>query len=302
MQEILPIESIQERDIDLLLLEELSTNFEFCSWFASELNLPQFSEIRGAWRSFSNFGLGETDILFSYISDAKQIFVLVENKLDAIFQPDQYLRYQGRAEKFVEAKDCDEAYCVLVAPKFYCSNQKYFNLSITYEQIKQKLISYGDSRSMFKSALFEIAIEKLRRGYRPINSEQVQKFWFQYWLYITATLPHLKMKEPGIVPAGSDWPMIYVDEIPQVYFYHKLRQGNIDLTFRSCSDDLEKKIRVNLPKDFVLIKHNKTFSVRKTTKAIDRNKPFENQLSDVNIALKNLEELRSWISINKNWL
>ncbi len=40
-QSILPIESIQERDVDLILLEELSTDNSFCDWFVRELNLPK---------------------------------------------------------------------------------------------------------------------------------------------------------------------------------------------------------------------------------------------------------------------
>ena len=65
---ILPIESIQERDVDLILLEELSTDNGFCEWLVIELNLPKLTSVNGAWRSISDFGLGETDILLTYNS------------------------------------------------------------------------------------------------------------------------------------------------------------------------------------------------------------------------------------------
>lgn len=68
-QNILTIESIQERDIDLILLEELSTDNLFCEWFIKELGLFALTSLNGAWRSISAFGLGETDILFSYNSN-----------------------------------------------------------------------------------------------------------------------------------------------------------------------------------------------------------------------------------------
>lgn len=42
-QSILPVESIQERDVDLILLEELSTDDTFCKWFIRELNLPNLT-------------------------------------------------------------------------------------------------------------------------------------------------------------------------------------------------------------------------------------------------------------------
>lgn len=79
---ILPVESIQEKDVDLILLEELSTDNSFCDWFVRELNLPNLTSVNGAWISISAFGLGETDILFSYNSNDKKTFVLIENKLD----------------------------------------------------------------------------------------------------------------------------------------------------------------------------------------------------------------------------
>ena len=59
-EKILPIESIQERDVDLFLLEEFATDDSFCKWFINELDLPEISENIGVWRSISSYGLGLT--------------------------------------------------------------------------------------------------------------------------------------------------------------------------------------------------------------------------------------------------
>ena len=82
---ILPVEGIQERDIDLILLEEFLTDNSFCEWFVRETGLPEFTELIAARKSITDFGLGETDILFSYKSRDKIIFVLIENILDVSF-------------------------------------------------------------------------------------------------------------------------------------------------------------------------------------------------------------------------
>ena len=79
-EKILPIESIQERDVDLFLLEEFATDNSFCEWFISELDLPEISENIGVWRSISSYGLGETDILFSYKSESKKIYILATTR------------------------------------------------------------------------------------------------------------------------------------------------------------------------------------------------------------------------------
>lgn len=57
-QTILPIESIHERDVDLILLEELSTDNSFYECFIRELHLPVLTTVNGVWRSISAFGLG----------------------------------------------------------------------------------------------------------------------------------------------------------------------------------------------------------------------------------------------------
>ena len=114
-QSILPVESIQERDVDLILLEELSTDNSFCDWFVRELNLPNLTSVNGAWRSISAFGLGETDILFSYNSNDKKVFVLIENKIDASFQDEQFNRYIKRANEYLTQKECDNAFAIPVS-------------------------------------------------------------------------------------------------------------------------------------------------------------------------------------------
>ena len=135
---ILPVESIQERDVDLILLEELSISKVFCQWFTSELQLPVFTSLVNAFKSISDFGLGETDILLSYMSNQKRIFLLIENKLDATFQDRQSERYYDRASQYVLEKSCDMAYTALVAPKIYCDNQDEFENFISYEDISIK--------------------------------------------------------------------------------------------------------------------------------------------------------------------
>ncbi|MDX1774017.1 PD-(D/E)XK nuclease family protein [Oceanihabitans sediminis] len=300
-QTILPVESIQERDVDLILLEELSTSNSFCEWFIRELDLPNLTSVNGAWRSISAFGLGETDILFSYNSNDKKIFVLIENKLDATFQNEQFNRYLKRADQYLEKKECDIAYAVLVAPKLYCDNQSDFENYLTYEKIAERLEFIGNKRNIFKSNLLQIATEKLRRGYQPINSVPVQSFWHSYWRYKEENYPNFIMKEPNIVPHNSDWPMLYDDSLKNIVFYHKLGQGNSDATFRGFPEEVEFKIKDILPEWANFVKHSKSFSIRVFSGTIDRTKDFNEQLENIDRGLKNLERTRNWIIENKSW-
>jgi len=301
-EKILPVEAIQERDVDLILLEELTIDNTFCEWLINEMDFPKLTENQGAWRSITDYGLGETDILFSYISENKKIYILIENKLDASFQDKQNKRYLKRAKKYIENGKCDLAFVILIAPKLYCENQSEFESFITYEQIANRLEFTGTKRSLFKSELLKIASEKLRRGYKQVNSLPVQKFWYSYWEFKEENYPNLRMKKPGIVPANSDWPILYDDELKGIVFYHKLGHGNTDATFTGYPKEIEFKIKELLPEWAKFEKHSKSFSIRVFSGKIDRTKDFNEQINHVDNGLKNLERIRNWIIENQNWL
>ncbi len=296
---ILPVEAIRERDIDLLLLEELNTDTDFCRWFINELSLPALSHSIGAWRSISDFGLGETDIVFSYQSGDCKIMVLLENKLDTSFQDLQYDRYCQRAETYIKKGGCHQAYSILIAPEVYCENQNDFESWITYENIGEQLALKGTKRGLFKRDLLKIGIEKLRRGYTPVNSEPVQKFWMEYWVYKEKHYPNLTMKKPGIVPHNSDWPMLFDERLPGMIFYHKLGQGNTDLTFRNFPDETRDTLEEHLPPEAALVNHNRSFSVRIFSGKINRTADFYSQLEVVNQGLKHLTLLQEWVLVHQ---
>lgn len=298
-QNLMQVEAIHERDIDLILLEELTADNTFCEWFVEELSIPKLTLSNGSWRSISDFGLGETDILYSYNSGSKRIFVLIENKLGASFQNEQYARYFKRAREYETKKECDSAFVVLVAPELYCENQNEFENYVTYEAIANRLEFTGSKRNLFKSRLLKIASEKLRRGYTPVNSVPVQTFWHSYWKYKEKKHPSLVMKKPGIVPHNSDWPMLFDENLENIVFYHKLGQGNTDATFKGFSEEVEFKLKEILPDWAKFVKHNKSFSIRVFSGKVDRTLGFDEQLKNIEIGLQNLEKIRNWIIDNK---
>jgi len=296
---ILPIESIQERDVDLILLEEFYTDTSFCQWFINELDLPAFDSEIGVWRSISDFGLGETDLLFAYQSSLGSIAVLIENKLDASFQDEQYNRYLKRAVAYVESKKYDNSFVVLIAPELYCNNQNDFEYFITYEKIAERFGSIGSKRNLFKKELLQIATEKLRRGYQPVNSDIVQRFWLNYWKLKEEKFPTLKMKKPVIVPHNSDWPMMTDNHLPKVQFYHKFTQGNIDATFKGIPDREAEEIKSILPENIKLVKHAKSYSLRINTPKIYRTSEFNIQKNNLIKGLSQIDYLRNWIVESK---
>jgi hypothetical protein len=299
-EELLPIEAVQERDIDLILLEEFNTNNAFAEWFVNECNAPKLTENIGAWKSISDFGLGETDILFKYKSSEKEYILLIENKLDAQFQENQYERYLKRAENYLKQNKCNECFCILIAPEFYCNNQNDFENYVSYETLSKRFEFLGTKRDLFKSKLLKIASEKLRRGYKPINSEPVQKFWLSYFNLKNELYPDLKMKKPNIIAYNSDWPEMRDESVPNVIFYNKLSKGFVDATFCNFSSEKEFEIKNLIPNDAKYVKHSKRFSVRVLVDIIDRTKDFNEQKEKIVFALNRVDYLRNWIKDHKD--
>lgn len=94
------VSSVTERDIDLLLLEELNVSEVFCRWFYNRVTGRRDTpRCEGAWHSVSDAQLGESDLIAIYDNG---VVVMLENKIDAAAQPEQGARYRRRGEKGVE--------------------------------------------------------------------------------------------------------------------------------------------------------------------------------------------------------
>lgn len=108
------MEAVAERDIDLLILEELIVTEEFAQWFYVEnhLALPPHGGAK-AFHSVSDAELSESNIVV--LCDNGHA-ILIGNKIDTTVQADQTLRYILRGEKL----RC-------LAPEFYLKSCAFFS-------------------------------------------------------------------------------------------------------------------------------------------------------------------------------
>ena len=109
------IEAVTERDIDLLLLEELNTSSQFATWFYKKiLQKPPVLNIVKAYHSVSDPNLGESDIIILYNNSHA---ILVENKISAITQPNQARRYILRGDKGITSRFWGSYSTCIIAPE-----------------------------------------------------------------------------------------------------------------------------------------------------------------------------------------
>jgi hypothetical protein len=212
MMDLKFVASVAERDIDFLLVEELSVNDEFCDWFTSRLyRKPIFAKTIGAWHSVTGEKGRESDIVYLFKSDDDgRVAVLIENKIDAPPQPRQGDDYRERGRVGKQNGEWDEFITCIVAPAQYLGFGKQaesYDRQVSYEEVMSFLVSRRarDPRYLYKARLIREAIEKNRRGYQAIVSPEMSKFVEAYVEFAKQVNPSCGVQEAKPRAAGSTW-------------------------------------------------------------------------------------------------
>ena len=238
--------SIQERDVDMLLVEELNANEEFASWLVARTwGISKFSSHVRTWHSVSVGVLGESDVVFLFAdAEANHRALLIENKIDAAAQPNQAERYRKRGEQGKTAGDWVEYRTCLVAPDRYFDSERHsgtYDYDISYEELLAFFASRAarDRRYGHKAMLLNEAIVQNRRGRLSEINAPVTKYFRDYYSAASVRVPALGVQKPGERAAGNTWmyfkPTGYP---PDVQLVHQA-SGSVKLFFDAQVDSLE---------------------------------------------------------------
>lgn len=290
----LKLESVLERDIDLMLLEEFNVSLPFVEWFAKQCNMP-FDNIENATASHSIVkDNGESDIVLSYIAFGQHYKIMIENKIDAPAQVFQAQRYIERAKD----EECDRIEIVIIAPQEYLDKnaeaQKY-PYQVPYEIIAEYFAGYNSMRGKYRADMLHQAIDKTRRGYIAKKDDIVTAFWQKYYDELMKTFPDdAVMKYPDKKPADSDWPHIKFRNMPSKWFIqHKMSQGDMDVvTTFSAQEALEFSEILKSLQQGCIKKVGKAYNLRIPVPKLDRRKDFEQQIGAVKKCFSALSALK----------
>lgn len=284
MKHINKVQAVYERDIDLLLLEEMNVSVSFCRWLAERVSMPVTTiDSFGAWHSISDASIGESDLVMIIDSDNKSLALLIENKIDAPATPKQGERYFKRGAIGILEGRWDWFTTCMVAPQLYLDSSvdaKVYNVNISYETVSEWLRENcaDKARGIWKSDLIKEAIEQNRRGYVIIPDEEATAFWQEYWKAATRHYPELQMKQPGMKPVNSDWVHFYPDRLPKgCSLVHKLERGHIDLQVAGAAENLDQLREQVSGQNVIVVKAGKSAAIRVTVTDIDKFQPFEHQ-------------------------
>jgi hypothetical protein len=240
------VERKYERDIDLLLAEEFSVNPEFADWVKSRTKFFGHSaNVTDVFVSKAD-NLGESDLIVIYSGkDGQRFAVMIEDKIDALLQPNQAERYRFRAEREVESGAFTAYAVILCAPEYYISNSKRvgeFDLAISFEELAKFLRrSDSSSRNQYRAAFLETAATKRVNNWVREVDEATEEFWEAAYDMATKDFPILEMKRLKVTK-DSSWINFRPADMPtlprRIYVSVKGDRGQMDLTFSNTKAHL----------------------------------------------------------------
>jgi hypothetical protein len=299
------IEAVTERDVDLLILEELLSKTGFTEWLASRTGMSAGSNFINAWHSVSLESDGESDLLVMFASNGQRCLLMIENKIDAGFTYEQPERYKKRAHKYLERGMADKVLVLLMAPEAYLERSNKFDCYLALEEVMEWYRNQANllgARAVYKIQLLEIAILKLRRGYQMRKSTSVSEFWPAYYELVRTAFPDLHMKySPSGRPVKSRTFSFYIKGrhfAAGDYMAHQGREGTINFYAFGRAYDLEHFIEQYasiLPEGVEIDKSGKSAVFYMHTPPFNVEEPFEPQKETVRIGLEQLQKLYRWL-------
>jgi len=284
------LDTIRERDVDILIMREFCTNKSFANLFLKQVGIDVF-EIISINHSVMDTSLGESDIEIMLDVRGKKVALLIENKINADEQPLQFERYVERGEKKKKANLIDAFYVFMTAPQSYLSSHNQYKNKVSYEQLAAEITDD------FSRTTINAALEK-REFYQPTPDEAVSMFWTGLYNFAKNSYPTLydRMQTKTDKKRGTraQWPG-FNTYVSHTKVQMKSDRGCVDLQLYGMVDYipqiqsmLEEILGEN---DYTVEPTGKSASIRKKVEKIDFHKPFAEQEENVRIALDVVSEM-----------
>ena len=283
-------EKVLERDVDLMIINQISFNKSFLSLFLDKISKKNYI-VESIEHSLMDQEYGESDITVILSNGIKKIALLIEDKIDAHAMPMQPERYIKRGKKGIENKQYDEFYDFIVAPQEYLESNmeaKQYTYKISYEEMLSVL------KDVYSVKLLNKAIEEKKSGYIIIENKSVTNFWKQYYSFIKNNYPTIKIREiHGPRSSKAVWPELLTD-YNQVRIIHKSDKGYLDLIFNRFGEHIDvfyKYLEGLINEEFNVVKIGKSLSIRTMVPIVDFKNDFNNYIDEMYVIMNKVLKL-----------
>jgi hypothetical protein len=301
------LDSINERDLDLVLMIALHSSPAFRAALVKRLEDVPIAGFIGARRGVYD-QQGETDILLEVRTESgERLAILIEDKIDASFQPRQAERCRLRGEMGKTRGNWDRSLTCLCAPKRYAELYKAklsrteprideWDRVLFLEDVADMLATHDEPFAAYLSSVLRQAVEKHERaGFVP--NLQATAFWKRYGDLNQLEFRDLRMSPLPMVSSANDpWPRFLATMLPpDVKLEHKVWKGHVDLTFqRRGVTELAERLADVLPQDLELCLVRPSAAVRAIVPRLVATQPFDSQVEAVRASFEAVRRLAAF--------
>jgi hypothetical protein len=311
------LETVYERDIEFLLLEEFHSETEFVRWFVESVSGRQHEKIEfvGAWHSICDPKEGESDIVL-LVDIGTKYALLLENKIDAAAQPEQVSRYFKRGEQGKAGGEWESFCACIVAPSKYLASDpeaSIYDARIAYEDIREWMQQHlpHNKRTEWKVKLLTEAIDPDFRSRDKIFDERVTAFFHDYARFADNEFPDLGIKKMKRPSANAPWQEFcprgltgkYSNTKTYHFFYPGPRKHYVCVEFTGLGAQMAKIVDVNreLVPDGVQweLRQKKNVWLKTFVPSISTTDAFNGQINEVRVILTAASKLSTLASTIK---
>ena len=233
----MPLSSINERDIDLILLTAIHWSAAFRAALVRKLSIMSIAEFIGARREVHTRE-DETDLVLEVrTEDGDRLAIIIQAKIDPSFQLKQSQRCRSRGHEGRALGQWDRFLTCLCAPKEYAS--AYVRVGdwdhvLFLEDAAEELAIHAEPFAGFLGAAVRQTADEYERDGR-VASLKATAFWTRYADVCLQDFPELRMARPRTATLSNDLrPKFFVNMLPAgIRLEHKAPNGHVDLICRS---------------------------------------------------------------------
>jgi hypothetical protein len=235
------INKFVERDVDMLLAEELRVNAAFGKWIMEKIDASADIIFPAAHINVSVVEDGsEADVIATFRTTSNLNHrIFIENKIDAILMPEQLERYLRRAAGDQRRQLISGFSILFFTPSAYLKTTLPNGVKqISFEEAAQALASEGDLRSQYRASLLMRAVPIRTPAARDAHVGTTDPYIKDWWDQVYAMLDR---EFPGFFIHQTRYPrsVYFAPETPGQGRYLRLdfkgHKGEVDLAFKNVS-------------------------------------------------------------------
>ncbi|MCS0503501.1 PD-(D/E)XK nuclease family protein [Ancylobacter mangrovi] len=287
----------QERDVDLLLLEQFHVAPGFVTRFCAAVGLDDCAFVSANHSVFRDNG--ETDVLLRVESPRGSIAILIEDKIGAAMQPNQCARYHERGRALCMEGVVIDYLAVLCAPRAYLAAvpiDQNWHARIALEELADILEDDHKSATAWRRAVLMKSAARVRRA-RSVDSVPpsapetwLLRFKQDYRAFVQENYPQLTATEQR----GGDREYFLSGRglASGIRFKHALFRGEVNLIFeRARREVADITLAGVLPEGTWRVNHGGEVHLRAGVESLDPDQPFSAQVTSVRSALEKILEM-----------